>query len=95
MIVCHAKSDMPNSQDEWRRLSSCSPTNQQYATIDYTPDGSYMNDINKHTTYKEINEHIVEKYGFRLHSAYITQVKCEMSIRDGRENYNLSKSDDY
>lgn len=76
-------------------MSSCSLTNQQSATIDYTPDGSYKNDVNNHTTYKEINEHVVEKYGFRFDSACIAQVKYEMSIRDGRENYNLSKSDDY
>lgn len=63
-------------------------------TIDYTPDGSYMDNINKHATYKEINEYVLEKYGFRLHSAYIAQVKREMGIEMG-ENYNLSKSDDY
>ena len=43
---------------------------------------------------KEINEYVLEKYGFRLHSAYIAQVKREMGIEMG-ENYNLSKSDDY
>jgi len=63
-------------------------------TIDYTPDGSYMDNINKNATYKEINEYVLEKYGFRLHSAYIAQVKREMGIEMG-ENYNLSKSDDY
>ena len=62
--------------------------------FDYTPDGSYMDNINKHATYKEINEYVLEKYGFRLHSAYIAQVKREMGIEMG-ENYNLSKSDDY
>ena len=63
-------------------------------TIDYTPDGSYMDGLNKHATYKEINEYVLEKYGFKLHSAYIAQVKREMGIEMG-ENYNLSKSDDY
>ena len=63
-------------------------------TIDYTPDGSYMKDVNRHATYKEINEYVEEKYGFKLHSAYIAQVKREMGIEMG-ENYNLSKSDDY
>ena len=33
-------------------------------TIDYTPDGSYMDGLNKHATYKEINEYVREKYGF-------------------------------
>ena len=53
-----------------------------------------MKDVNRHATYKEINEYVEEKYGFKLHSAYIAQVKREMGIEMG-ENYNLSKSDDY
>ena len=63
-------------------------------SIDYTPDGSYMKNVNKHATYKEINEYVEAKYGYKLHSAYIAQVKREMGIEMG-ENYNLSKSEDY
>ena len=63
-------------------------------TIDYTPDGSYMKDVNKHATYKEINEYVESKYVFKLHPAFIAQVKRECGIEMG-ENYNLSKSDDY
>ncbi|NLL78428.1 MAG: 23S rRNA (uracil(1939)-C(5))-methyltransferase RlmD [Clostridiales bacterium] len=66
----------------------------KYKTVDYTPDGSYMKDVNRHATYKEINEYVEEKYGFKLHSAFIAQVKRECGIEMG-ENYNLSKSDDY
>ena len=66
----------------------------KYKTVDYTPDGSYMKNVNRHATYKEINEYVEAKYGFKLHSAYIAQVKREMGIEMG-ENYNLSKSDDY
>ncbi|MBQ6442166.1 MAG: 23S rRNA (uracil(1939)-C(5))-methyltransferase RlmD [Lachnospiraceae bacterium] len=66
----------------------------KYKTVDYTPDGSYMKNVNRHATYKEINEYVEDKYGFKLHSAYIAQVKREMGIEMG-ENYNLSKSDDY
>lgn len=63
-------------------------------TIDYTPDGSYMKNVNRHATYKEINEYVENKYGLKLHSAFIAQVKRECDIEMG-ENYNLSKSDDY
>ena len=54
-------------------------------TIDYTPDGSYMKAVNRHATYKEINEYVEEKYGFKLHSAFIAQVKRECGIENGRE----------
>ena len=30
----------------------------KYKTVDYTPDGSYMKDVNRHATYKEINEYV-------------------------------------
>ncbi len=33
-------------------------------TIDYMPDGSYMKNVNRHATYKEINEYVEAKYGF-------------------------------
>ena len=72
----------------------CHQNIKKAATVDYVPDGSYMKGLNKHATYKEINEYVQEKYGFRLHSAYIAQVKREMGIEMG-ENYNLSKSEDY
>ena len=67
----------------------------KYKTVDYTPDGSYMKNVNRHATYKENNEYVEEKYGFKLHSAFIAQVKRECGIRKMGENYNLSKSDDY
>ncbi|MBO4292085.1 MAG: class I SAM-dependent RNA methyltransferase, partial [Lachnospiraceae bacterium] len=66
----------------------CHQNIKKAATVDYVPDGSYMKGLNKHATYKEINEYVQEKYGFRLHSAYIAQVKREMGIEMG-ENYNL------
>lgn len=72
----------------------CHQNIKKAATVDYVPDGSYMKGLNKHATYKKINEYVQEKYGFRLHSAYIAQVKREMGIEMG-ENYNLSKSEDY
>ena len=35
----------------------------KYKTVDYTPDGSYMDNINKHATYKEINEYVLAVLG--------------------------------
>lgn len=87
-----------NSVDTVKHDETCVLLSHQqidkYKTVDYTPDGSYMKNVNRHATYKEINEYVEEKYGFKLHSAFIAQVKRECGIEMG-ENYNLSKSDDY
>lgn len=48
-------------------------------------DGSYMKNVNRHAAYKEINEDVEAKYGFKIHSAYIAQVKRECGIENGRE----------
>lgn len=48
-----------------------------------------MDELNKHASYREINEYIEAKYGYKVHSAYIAQVKRECGIEMG-ENYNLS-----
>ena len=72
----------------------CHQKATKYATFDYTPDGSYMDELNKHASYREINEYIEAKYGYKVHSAYIAQVKRECGIEMG-ENYNLSQCEDY
>ena len=69
-----------------KRASSCPTKGSINKTVDYTLDGSYMKNVNRHATYKEINGYVEEKYGFKLHSAFIAQVKRECGIRkNGRE----------
>jgi 23S rRNA (uracil1939-C5)-methyltransferase len=41
-------------------------------------------------TYPQIKEYIFEKYGLKVPSSYIAQVKTECGIKE-RENYNLGK----
>lgn len=53
-----------------------------------------MDGLNKHASYREINEYIEAKYGYKVHSSYIAQVKRECGIEMG-ENYNISQSEDY
>ena len=72
----------------------CHQKATKYASFEYTPDGSYMDGLNKHASYREINEYIEAKYGYRVHSAHIAQVKRECGIEMG-ENYNLSQCEDY
>ena len=53
-----------------------------------------MDELNKHASYREINEYIEAKYGYKVHSAYIAQVKRECGIKMGETN-NLSQCEDY
>ena len=66
---------------------------KKYVKMDYKPDGSYMKDVNRHATYKEIQAYVEEKYGLKVHSLYIAQVKRDCGIEMG-ENFNLSEKED-
>lgn len=44
-------------------------------------------------TYKMIQEYVEKKYGFKVHTVYIAQVKRKCGIIE-RENYNKSKCED-
>ena len=44
-------------------------------------------------TYSNIKQYVFDKYGFKVSSLYIAQVKEKCGIKE-RENYNKSKYDD-
>ena len=47
----------------------------------------------KKGTYEKIKAYVLEKYGLKVSSLYIAQVKDKCGL-DKRLNYNLSKKDD-
>lgn len=47
----------------------------------------------KNPTYKRIQEYVMEKYGFHVHSRYIREVKRMCGIEVGK-NYNKSKKEE-
>ena len=46
----------------------------------------------KKATYQEIKQYILEKYGFKVSTLYVAQVKQKCGL-DMRLNYNLPKSE--
>lgn len=44
-------------------------------------------------TYKQIQNYVFEKFGFKVSNLYIAQVKEKYGIKE-RENYNKSKNED-
>lgn len=49
-------------------------------------------EVKEHPTYKRIQEYVQEKYGFKVHTAYIAEVKRKCGLDVG-QNYNLSKKE--
>ena len=49
-------------------------------------------EVKEHPTYKRIQEYVQEKYGFKVHTAYIAGVKRMVGLDVG-QNYNLSKKE--
>lgn len=52
-----------------------------------------MSGFQKGTTYEEIKAYMLEKYGLKVSSLYISQIKRKCGLEVGR-NYNLSKKED-
>ncbi|HFI0856651.1 TPA: hypothetical protein ACGO1G_002315, partial [Streptococcus suis] len=49
--------------------------------------------IKKDATYSEIKEYVLKKFGFKVSSLYIAQVKRKYDLIE-RENYNISRKAD-
>lgn len=45
-------------------------------------------------TYQEIKDYIMKKYGVKVHTSYIAQVKKKCGL-DMKDNYNKSQNDNY
>ncbi|WP_232617597.1 RNA methyltransferase [Aerococcus urinae] len=50
-------------------------------------------DFSKDATYGEIKKFVLDKYGLKVSSLYIAQVKRKHGLIE-RENYNLSKKEE-
>lgn len=49
-------------------------------------------DFSKEATYGEIKKYVLDKYGLKVSSLYIAQVKRKHGLIE-RENYNISKKE--
>ena len=44
-------------------------------------------EVKEHPTYKRIQEYVQEKCGFKVHTAYIAEVKRMVGLDNGREHF--------
>ena len=44
-------------------------------------------EVKEHPTYKRIQEYVQEKYGVKVHTAYIAEVKRMVGLDNGKEHF--------
>ncbi len=64
-----------------------------YVEVELELDELDLTSAESKATYKEIQEYVLEKFGFKVSNLYISQIKRKCGIEVG-VNYNLPKSED-
>ena len=66
---------------------------KKYISVELPMDDMDLTSAESKATYKEIQNYVLEKFGFKVSNLYIAQVKEKCGIKE-RENYNKSKKED-
>lgn len=64
---------------------------EHHLDIEIAEDELSKIDFSKDATYREIKKYVLDKYGLKVSSLYIAQVKRKYGLIE-RENYNTSKN---
>lgn len=66
---------------------------KQHIEVEVKMDELDLTSAESKATYDELKAYVLEKYGLKVSSLYISQVKRKCGLEVG-QNYNLSKKDD-
>ena len=66
---------------------------KKYISVELPMDDMDLTSAESKATYKQIQNYVLEKFGFKVSNLYIAQVKEKCGIKE-RENYNKSKKED-
>ena len=66
---------------------------KNHISVELPIDDMDLTSAESKATYKEIQNYVLEKFGFKVSNLYIEQVKEKCGIKE-RENYNKSKNID-
>ena len=66
---------------------------KKYISVELPMDHMDLTSAESKATYKQIQNYVFEKFGFKVSNLYIAQVKEKYGIKE-RENYNKSKNED-
>lgn len=73
-------------------LLSKGEINSQKIRVEFSLEDMDMSGFQKGATYGQIKAYVLEKFGLKVSSLYISQVKQKCGLEVG-ENYNLPKSE--
>ena len=76
----------------WRRWHYCPKLIQEYISVELPIDEMDLISAESKVTYKQIQNYVLEKFGFKVSTLYIAQVKRKWGL-DVREHYNMSKNE--
>ena len=65
---------------------------KKYISVELPMDDMDLTSVESKATYKQIQNYVFEKFGFKVSTLYIAQVKRKWGL-DVREHYNMSKSE--
>ena len=80
----------------WNRLSLLSKGGEidsKKVRVEFSLEDMDMSGFQKGATYEQIKAYVLEKYGLKVSSLYISQIKRKCGLDIG-QNYNLSKKGD-
>ena len=66
---------------------------KEHIEVELDMDELDLTTVESKATYEEIKEYVPEKYGLKVSSLYISQIKRKCGLDIG-QNYNLSKKED-
>ena len=67
--------------------------NSKKVRVEFSLEDMDMSGFLKGATYEQIKAYVLEKYGLKVSSLYISQIKRKCGLDIG-QNYNLSKKED-
>lgn len=65
---------------------------KKYISVELPMDDMDLTSAESKVTYKQIQNYVLEKFGFKVSTLYIAQVKKKHGL-EAREHYNISKND--
>ncbi len=65
---------------------------KKYISVELPMDDMDLTSVESKATYKQIQNYVLEKFGFKVSTLYIAQVKKKHGL-EVREHYNISKNE--
>ena len=65
---------------------------KKYISVELSMDNRDLTSVESKATYKQIQNYVLEKFGFKVSTLYIAQVKKKYGL-EVREHYNISKNE--